>query len=29
MGCFKNPECCDALIKQWETDCNKEKEKSI
>ena len=26
MGYFENPEYCDALLKQWKTDCNKEEE---
>ena len=29
MGHFENTEVCDALIKEWETDCTKEEEKSI
>ena len=26
---FENNKVCDALIKEWETDCTKEEEKSI
>ena len=28
-GHFENTEVCDGLIKEWETDCTKEEEKSI
>ena len=28
-GHFENNEVCDALIKEWETDCTKEEEISI